>query len=127
MLPRGAFADDLVGGVSSEFDTFVETDPTCEAAMLDPVLNLDGKIIHTKGFDEVVVGTVAEGLDGGFDGGVAGHEDSHAVESVVAEFADEVDAVFVPEANIGEHEIEVVLSGEGSGVGQVGRLKDGEA
>ena len=71
---------------------------------------IDGldEVAEVEGLREVIESPEAHGLDGGFDAAVAGDHDHRGVRELVPAHADEIEAIHVPDAQIGDDEVRLV-------------------
>ena len=71
---------------------------------------IDGldEVAEVEGLREVVKSTEAHGLDGGFHAAMARDHDDGGVRELVPAHADEIEAIHVPDAQIGDDEVRLV-------------------
>jgi hypothetical protein len=71
------------------------------------------EIAEVEGLGEVIEGTEAHGLDGGFDTAMAGDHDDGGVGELVPAHADEVEAVHIADAEVHDDELGLVSADGG--------------
>ena len=85
------------------------------------LLERDLQLVGGERLEHVVEGAVAHAFDGGFDGAEAGDHDDERLFRVGLQFAQEVGAFAVGQAEVQEEEVEGVLgqqfAGAGDGIG----------
>ena len=74
-----------------------------------------------------VEGAGANGLDGGFDGAIAGHQDHGRIRAVLATVGQDVEAVTIAQAQVDQGQVVILLGHGGRGFGDAGDGVDGKA